>query len=614
MENAYTHAYTVGNFLLTEEDELYIEEDTLSCVVYLVGTNAGAKRSDGVEMNYADIAIQANGKRYLPFEEIMTGLCIGSHFDRNRTWLYVYEGADVLSSYTVMDEIFLSDAYAMRYWQNSETFELDMASAIAADIVTNYRYVSYASGEAVPDQYNSAFKDLMVPQKKDEILSASSNLDRRLDLLDSYFSVMTEASLDALKLVPPLGIIPDTLDCVKAVSTGLQTQEMQALYTFVESLATAEERSIRAMRLLEEDCGNADMRLALTQALYLYDNRDAPFWELAIEEYSRNKWTTAEKTVWSIIPGEWIRQLGNTMQEEYGQVGSITNAIITSVRYLEIQNELERMYYDLRNECLSRDVEDRYDMLADMHDVTCLYLKSAKEAYRALVLDNDMAAAAQENFDSAEADLEALEEYWPVDYAILKYTREAEAALIAYAQETGGSEVLGPDDHSMTTGPVSGGAETESEAGSETESETTSAVTPSTATVTVTWNCRDGDDYRGIDLFVTGSTADGGTVTRAPTEGVYLSNGHMIGEQIVQDGYISVIFHDLNGDYSIEISNGEDWALNNVLINDLDPVITLEIEGQDPVVISDLEDYYHRAPTGIWYYGFGLENGKLVGF
>lgn len=116
-----------------------------------------------------------------------------------------------------------------------------------------------------------------------------------------------------------------------------------------------------------------------------------------------------------------------------------------------------------------------------------------------------------------------------------------------------------------------------------------------------------------LDLGVSGTLNSGVGVYVSENGSIVAEDGTPVGVMAAAEGQILVSLYRTDGNFRLELANGEDWinyGINN--ISGSGAAVLALLPGQELQSVVLTEDMLYRSYTGIWYYGLGLDQGALT--
>lgn len=146
-------------------------------------------------------------------------------------------------------------------------------------------------------------------------------------------------------------------------------------------------------------------------------------------------------------------------------------------------------------------------------------------------------------------------------------------------------------------------------------------------TVRASWENPASETPVQVDVLLEGTYLDGAVAEMAESKDVYIHSVDYSPVATVQhrENSTNLEITQLSGDYTLTIEWGETETLPGLTYADIalkieiaTPVETLLTLAADPesveegVELTDPAEFYTRGTSGVWYYGFHLDNGQLL--
>ncbi len=141
------------------------------------------------------------------------------------------------------------------------------------------------------------------------------------------------------------------------------------------------------------------------------------------------------------------------------------------------------------------------------------------------------------------------------------------------------------------------------------------AQQPETAALILyAWNgAGENGGLMNLELTVNGTLNNGAQVSAVGSGPIVAQDGTLVGELAAADGQILLSLYRLDGNFGLELANGEDWMLYGINnIGESNAVAAVALQGQEPQMLALTEDRMYRSYTGLWFLGMGLEQGVLT--
>lgn len=581
-----------GHFLIKDE-KLYVDLDTVLNMGEITQSFHVAdevqlkleKNGSAVFYDYEELVTPLDGM-YLPFKETMSGLYLNCSMPISHI-LSVESICSHEMLYEQLVSIIENSAYDMGNLHEDQFFQFGTQMAELLDTVKNLDFFSSVDGSKAYEHYQTAFREILLPQQDDDIrfLNSTENLVKTLhdhaELGEDVLKLFETTSSDFNLFVKGT----ETLSTIGDLDSLLQ------LYAQSSGLKHTEETALSGVEyILNNTSTNPVLMQAGNDTVQLLNN-STPLWLTVADDFVKTMHDAGEQVIIdTLLPTKKVLDAASKLTDLVFDTQNQVDAMIKAAKLLEIQNvagthlELLSTWYQ---ECDDQNEKER--CLKDMYDVTWIYLRSGIQAFRAVRIDDDMRAVCDRAITWMNEELDQMMNYSAQDFSLTQNIRDAEEMLKTYK-----------------------GIRTDIETTPEASTASDPSMTSDEIVLTVTWNYDLDGVYQFVDVFLTGTMADGSSIERAPTEGCYIANENLIGTQIVHDGFCSLTLHNTAGFLSIEISNGDNWVQSGTTLGEIGIEAELVVPGDRTYDIDDEEQFLYRAPTGIWYYMIEIENGKVL--
>lgn len=532
---------------------------------------------------------------YFPFEKTMFDLDL---------WIDMpVEGTLVIKNPPVFDDllqtiydIVMVKKYNMPHWWGKDSAVKEYLAAYRADAVGGLKF-GYLTGSEQREQYETACFNIMHPMNDDELEFAMQTIDilklgkDLKDLEDSFDDLSKDIDKSIFKeLSDEYGISPDKMKL--DVLDLIQTESFLKMYAYTCGVKGEETDYISGLTYVLNTQKNDDKQLfeGGRSAIAMKEG-EYSVWEALVHKIALNGVTWALDSVVDYgLPIKPFLKVAEIVGDKAFGTKKVVDGTIMAYRYLTIQDMCAKAILNLRMDYLKKTKFDDHSavkgiLLRHMVEVTKVYMKAGVLAWDARVIDDNTRESAEEHLNAMLEDLKTMEQYsdeeigYTLNYATV--TKQIEKCADKYLEDF--------EDYVL---PVESADKVQ---------------------VEVTWDCDYNGQFRFVDTWVYGTADNGKMVERAETEGEYIAGDKHIASQEVYDGRTLVTFHDLNGEFRLEIGNFDDWMMNNWSIHDYNLKITVTVPGEEPIVITDdVEKYLMAGMDGFWYYCFGVVDGKIT--
>ncbi|MBR5508726.1 MAG: hypothetical protein IKV59_01585 [Lachnospiraceae bacterium] len=586
-------SYT-GDFLYQDET-LYVELETLRRMTdfsYQIQNDDknydGIVEREGYKIRFLhDDVVLTRQKRYISYIKAFTELGLNGTLGESNRTLLVTELPNIRGLDERLFRIYFDSAYGMTYWRDGKYFGLSKAGAMAADAVKNFQYSAYKTHRAQTDQYKNAFWNIISPQE-DADISFYQDTSEVVTLLKECREVTDDAS-EFLLNQEDGGFFGDYGLCLKYIGKTMdwmQMDEMVEMVSFMRGIGEAEESCIRGLEDVIQSSfnSNVDMKSAGKYTLDQYKGK-TPIWASALTEIYKGALKDLEEFIFDkMMPHKFIADAVNLLADEFLHTQEQVDATLKAVSNLEIQLECKKLFQNYRNQYFgSMNWEKRVHHLGDMRDAMMVYLKAGREAYRAVMIDKEMEAAANKSIERINEELDVISAFPQKCFTVYTDALKTQDALGALAVQLSGNNEA-----------IQEGLE-------------------DTFTIAICWDHFVDGVENQLEFSVSGMMDNGGTLIYSEQDhGYYTEDGTLVASLKEETGKINLELHNTEGILYFEVTNGEDWVTKGTHIDTTNYRIDLIKNGEimDTIDTGSL-DYKIRSYTGLWFCSFSLDHGIL---
>lgn len=575
-----------GDFLLSGE-KIYIKDNTLEKITgisYEVLENHtvydGVYRLGKVNawIPLSEVIVTENG-RYLSLTRAFAELGLNGSLGDDAKALVVVQLPSVRELEPTLLEIYQNTGYGMTYWRDDYFFELSKSCAVVADMIKNFRYISYQKDVAQKNQYKEAIWNIIIP------------LDDADYLFYMETSEVSELLADCKEWTDKLGkrlgeedggFFGDYGTIIKKlndVKDKAQIDEIVKVATFIRNMGEAEESCIRGLEIVmgEESNQNENMCWAGEYVLSTY-YQNTPMWYACIEEFAGGMYEDISEDVMKLLVDDFWTDLANGMTNAILGTQEQVDASLIAIANMEIQKECKTCFQSVRLKYNgSMNWNKRIIHLGDMRDIMVVYLKACREAHKAVGIEDELEASSQSMISSINEDLEKI-----MQYPRKCFTVYEDAILL--------QDVLLNCVEQLIEQSPGGNLET----------------AEGTATIDITWK-----PSAKIELMISGTMNDGSNIY-CENYNYYAENGELIATATHADNGIALEVYRTDCVLRFEISNGEEWATKGTHIRNTGLKIHVDASGNvSEDITTGNSDYLVRSYTGLWFMSFQLNNGEV---
>lgn len=588
-----------GYFLVSNE-KLYVADETLKKmgdieeipVIGVDNISTCFKRGDLEVYIQDNEQIEYDGAIYYPFAQVLGELSMRASFSIEKMLLLVEQRKDLSQLDSVLKDIYLNDTYNMSYWQNMEFFYgFSHYSAVAADIVKNFNFISYIDGTVQTERYQEVFWRMLLPEEAEDQIVFLDDTDTTMELISKFSDIEDELSSDGDDSI--FGDWSEVID----LADDIQIIEVMKVYTYLRSMKEIDASYIRGLELIltkSVSDMNKEMYQAGTYTLSMYEET-TPLWEAVLISFLQGCQKDLEGDVEKYIEeailgissiacdcaGIILDKVLNTQEQ--------VDATLMAQCCLEIQKKCGDYYRYHRQDLHTGNKEEYAQVLRDLHDVMTLYLRAGIMAYRAVAIDDELRNSAEYAIARMNKELSTLAIYQEADFTVFTDNEKSEQQIInSKASNLFMENMDGISDISEII------------------------------TVQFDW---DGVSASGqlieFEMYVESILEDGSTICLTNNDAqVFTADGSLIGEikdnSTQTNGSIKVILYKTNGFYQFQLNTLEDgFPTNDILNSELSIIIDSPTNKNGLQEIS-LEDNMYRSYTGVWFWGIAIDRGNVI--
>mgnify|MGYP003304031122 CR=1 FL=1 len=576
----------IGDFLICD-GKVYADTDTVEqmtgleyAMVLMEEGTAGSFYDETRDIPVYDeeLITYVTGKSgwYVPLSKIAGESGGYLSFRPEEKILMVKMGPDMSELMEQLQTYKMNSAYKIASWSESFLFKADKAWAVLTDMVKNFKYLSYGTGEAEIEKYREAFLKILLPQDDADISFAKETVEM-VELLKTCVEIANSVSVDLVGKYEDgmLGDLQRIID--EADKLGLENTDAESYIDAIAQMrgyGDMEESCIRGLKyILEEDNKNKKMRTAGKEILEEYELQ-TPIWEVA------GTGSDKEEKIYNLLfPKKYLCDIANLVTNQICGTQKQADATLLGISCLEIQEQCGDKYTEFKNEYYKTDQwEQRLQALEKAHNVMTVYLEAGREAYIATAIDSEMKAASEPVVEEIDNILNELAEYQSIYFDVYDQADKVEQDMIHYVESMqDNTEVI------VETAKTNG-------------------------LVTCNWNVDEGN----LLLTVQGTTNHGESLTFSEKEKVfYKPDGAAAAFYEEEDGKTVINILDTACIWDIVIEDAE-GPMNEVTPKDIVKEITVQMPGKRLVRITDNEEYYVRSYTGVWTYSFRINQAEVV--
>lgn len=528
--------------------------------------------------------------------------------------LVVVDASHVNQLGTVIQEIYKEPSYNMRYWKDSENFRRDVFWAEMVDSFRNLTFVSFASGKTSYEGYRDAFTKLLMPQSEEEV-QLHTGTDEAMGMVNTVLSIGGDVSEFLLDTVD-LDLLGDLKDTYNAVSSTLGAwmfldgsfdfeDKLEFAQTFL-SLRNAEETIVRGLKHLGTETADINRWIdsALKDVMNTYQNND-PLWYQVLKRFRGETFSSVKTAIMQFVPQSYLFDIGNELTNFYLDTGDQLSATMDASRFLDIQTCCQKVFEEVYPNYRESAREGKSRFLQILVDVTNVYLLSGIRAQEAISRVDGMRSMTGRSIGKLREEQQRMARFSKEDIQCYEncaiaadWLRSLEYPLPLPEPEPetpAGSGVRYPTDEPLV--------------------------------IEILW--QSSVDGRPMDIAanITGTLDDGSEIYRSPTEGEFTSQSGPVASYSHYEDWIEMVVyrHDAVMDVTVEYGDVMPFGAPSYMDANLDiqfydsseniiAVIAANSDAspftESPYLI-DIEPYYTRGATGVWYFTFRLDHGVI---
>lgn len=587
------YGWFIGDFLACDGD-IYVEVNTLMKMGKFICDNPESdspifKRSEETffEPDSEEIIITESG-RYIAFVDCVVELGLSTAFQLDDKTMLVKANPDIPPLVESMEQYYKDPGYSMEYVTNAKRFGLHRATAVAADVIKNFKYISFLSGRMETEQYEEAFWNILLPEDDSDIAVGKEALKNA-----EYFTDYVKAADESLE-----GLFGDKGGCFGKIGTAVNAfgdakdkyrlELVLNISAQMRGMGEAEESCVRGLEYITKTKANKNDKMKAAGKLVLDEySSETPIWMAGMRDIvGENLDENEEEWIKSALPHSYLCDLTNAAVNLAFKTQAQVDASLLAFSCLDIQEQCESRYiYCMKKYRNATEWKDKLQYLQKAHDLSVVYLEAGREAYAAAAIDNDLEKTFQGMSERIDEQIEFLADYQSSCFTVFEQALETQNRLLNEANHF-----------------------TEQEVAELTEQMCREVV------VTITYNPIVNWTPVTIGCIVQGSSPNGDELTYSEEDNCFYTSGGTKAATIEQStGKTEIRTMDPNVEYTFEIDNGEAFVVNNITMEDMNLEIHItNTLGMDYCITEDINSkHMYRSYTGVWLYAFRIRQGEV---
>lgn len=611
-----------GDFLLLN-DNLYVEYDTLESFGDIESMQIIGKPGVDYEFSRGSYSYEVPEKSvveigdmtYILLEDAANNLGLSMKLDVSDRLLVVEQCMDLNQLYDIMSKMYRDDAISLSYWQNSFIYSGGYVAAVATDVISNMKFVSFLTTKDTQKSLKEAVWKTILPSSEDELYNfmvESNKMVKTIAKYKKYADNWTQV-LVGDKNSGFMGEWGEFFGGMAKALDYLQFSETLNAINYSHGLKNADESYMNGLKILLDSQTKPENKQSLTGSLSTHvspelisDTYQSILYRSVDEVYTAYKsqepmWKTIGKEVISGVIDDVLDEVNDAVlklffAKEVVSISKTTMGLVMSTQdyvdgtilahdCLELQKwckQYKSKHWGDFNLQYGGITQKELDALKKMRDVGTIFLRTGVVANLAVPTEENEKPFVQNVIAKINGYLSEILAYQESDFTFVKDNKAVIDLLRPYADKIPVDEttlevsfeesllkggVLSVSFHQMSDG------------------------TPLYVSLSGT--------YAGEGVWYSFSTG-----TR---EEYRNPQGQLLLTVNATSGYYRITIEPGVSIDSVELmADTPDSMIANAGMSEMTPVLTFEKPDGTITTSASYENYYVRYPTGVWGMSVGI--------